>query len=112
MYSDVEESWTGKQDNRKKAWEYIDYIHENYEIEEELHYQILTLQNHQVAKHIKDIGNNGLYDYDTYLKASDYNKLLEMLGEKPIHLKETFSSHQKVSQKQNQLMGQIKPCIK
>ena len=88
MYSDVEESWTGKQDNRKKAWEYIDYIHENYEIEDELHYQILTLQDHQVAKYIKDIGNNGLYDYDTYLKVSDYNKLLEMLGVKPIHLKE------------------------
>ena len=88
MYSDVEESWTGKQDNRKKAWEYIDYIHENYEIEDELHYQILTLQNHQVAKYIKDIGNNGLYDYDTYLKVSDYNKLLEMLGEKTIDLKE------------------------
>lgn len=88
MYSDVEESWTGKQDNRKKAWEYIDYIHENYEIEDELHYQILTLQGHQVAKYIKDIGNNGLYDYDTYLKVSDYNKLLEMLGEKPIDLKE------------------------
>ncbi len=88
MYSDVEESWTGKQDNRKKAWEYIDYIHENYEIEDELHYQILTLQDHQVAKYIKDIGNNGLHDYDTYLKVSDYNKLLEMLGEKPIHLKE------------------------
>ena len=88
MYSDVEESWTGKQDNRKKAWEYIDYIHENYEIEDELHYQILTLQDHQVAKYIKDIGNNGLYDYDTYLKVSDYNKLLEMLGEKPIHLNE------------------------
>ena len=88
MYSDVEESWTGKHDNRKKAWEYIDYIHENYEIEDELHYQILTLQDHQVAKYIKDIGNNGLYDYDTYLKVSDYNKLLEMLGVKPIHLKE------------------------
>lgn len=88
MYSDVEESWAGKQDNRKKAWEYIDYIHENYEIEDELHYQILTLQDHQVAKYIKDIGNNGLYDYDTYLKVSDYNKLLEMLGEKPIDLKE------------------------
>ena len=88
MYSDVEESWTGKQDNRKKAWEYIDYIYENYEIEDELHYQILTLQDHQVVKHIKDIGNNGLYDYDTYLKVSDYNKLLEMLGEKPINLKE------------------------
>ena len=88
MYSDVEESWTGKQDNRKKAWEYIDYIHENYKIEEELHYQILTQKDHQVAKYIKDIGNNGLYDYDTYLKVSDYNKLLEMLGEKPIHLKE------------------------
>lgn len=88
MYSDVEESWTGKQNNRKKAWEYIDYIHENYEIEDELHYQILTLQDHQVAKYIKDIGNNGLYDYDTYLKVSDYNKLLEMLGEKPIDLKE------------------------
>ena len=88
MYSDVEESWTGKHDNRKKAWEYIDYIHENYEIEDELHYQILTLQDHQVAKYVKDIGNNGLYDYDTYLKVSDYNKLLEMLGVKPIHLKE------------------------
>ena len=88
MYSDVEESWTGKQDNRKKAWEYIDYIHKNYEIEEELHYQILTQKDHQVAKHIKNIGNNGFYDYDTYLKVSDYNKLLEMLGEKPIHLKE------------------------
>ena len=88
MYSDVEESWTGKQDNRKKAWEYIDYIHKNYEIEEELHYQILTQKDHQVAKHIKNIGNNGFYDYDTYLKVSDYNKLLEMLGEKPIDLKE------------------------
>ena len=88
MYSDVEESWTGKQDNRKKAWEYIDYIHKNYEIEEELHYQILTQKDHQVAKHIKNIGNNGLYDYDTYLKVSDYNKLLEMLGKKTINLKE------------------------
>ena len=88
MYSDVEESWTGKQDNRKKAWEYIDYIHKNYEIEEELHYQILTQKDHQVVKHIKNIGNNGFYDYDIYLKVSDYNKLLEMLGEKPIHLKE------------------------
>ena len=86
MYSDVEESWTGKQDNRKKAWEYIDYIHENYEIDDELHYQILTQHNHQVAKYIKDIGNNGLYDYDTYLKVSDYNKLLEMLGAEPIEL--------------------------
>ena len=88
MYSDVEESWTGKQDNRKKAWEYIDYIHKNYQIKEELHYQVLTQKDHQVAKHIKNIGNNGFYDYDTYLKVSDYNKLLEMLGEKPIHLKE------------------------
>ena len=88
MYSDVEESWTGKQDNRKKAWEYIDYIHKNYQIKEELHYQVLTQKDHQVAKHIKNIGNNGFYDYDIYLKVSDYNKLLEMLGEKPIHLKE------------------------
>lgn len=88
MYSDVEESWTGKQDNRKKATEYIDYIHKNYEIEDNLHYQILTQKSHQVAKYIKDIGNNGLYDYDTYLKVSDYNKLLKMLGEKPITLKE------------------------
>ena len=88
MYSDVEESWTGKQDNRKKAWEYIDYIHKNYQIKDELHYQVLTQKDHQVAKHIKNIGNNGFYDYDIYLKVSDYNKLLEMLGEKPIHLKE------------------------
>ena len=88
MYSDVEESWTGKQDNRKKAWEYIDYIQKNYDIEEELHYQILTQKDHQVAKHIKNIGNNGFYDYDTYLKVSDYNKLLEMLGKKTINLKE------------------------
>lgn len=88
MYSGVEESWTGKQDNREKAWEYIDYIHENYQVEDELHYQILTQQKKQVAKNIKDIGNNGLYDYDTYLKLSDYNKLLKLLGKKAINLKE------------------------
>ena len=87
IYSDVEESWTGKEDNREKAWQYINYIHQNYEIEDELHYQILTNQSHQVSKHIKDIGSNGLYDYDTYLKVSDYNKLLEMLGVEPIDLK-------------------------
>ena len=88
MYSEVEESWTGIGDYREKAWEYIDYIHQNYDITDELHYQILTLQSHQVAKHIDDIGSNGLYDYDTYLKVSDYNKLLEMLGADPIVLKD------------------------
>lgn len=88
MYSEVDESWTGIGDNREKAWEYIDYIHQNYDIEDELHYQILTLQSHQVSKHIEDIGNNGLYDYDTYLKLSDYNKLLEMLDADPIVLKD------------------------
>ena len=88
MYSEVDESWTGIGDNREKAWEYIDYIHQNYDIEDELHYQILTLHSHQVSKHIEDIGNNGLYDYDTYLKLSDYNKLLEMLDADPIVLKD------------------------
>lgn len=88
IYSDVEESWTGKQDNRQKAQEYIDYIHQNYNIVNELQYQLLTTQDNQVAKHVKDIGNNGLYDYDVYLKASDYNTLLEMLGANPIELEE------------------------
>ena len=88
MYSGVDESWTGKSDNREKAWEYVNYIQQNYEIEDELHYQILTIQSHQVSQHIEDIGSNGLYDYDTYLKVSDYNKLLEMLGVDPIELKE------------------------
>ena len=88
IYSDVEESWTGKQNNRQKAQEYIDYIHQNYNIVNELQYQLLTTQDNQVAKHVKDIGNNGLYDYDVYLKASDYNTLLEMLGANPIELEE------------------------
>ena len=90
MYSEVDESWTGIGDNREKAWEYIDYIHQNYDIEDELHYQILTLHSHQVSKHIEDIGNNGLYDYDTYLKLSDYNKLLEMLDADPLKDDEYF----------------------
>ena len=113
MYSDVEESWTGKQDNRKKAWEYIDYIHENYEIDDELHYQILTQHNHQVAKYIKDIGNNGLYDYDTYLKVSDYNKLLEMLGAEPIELNddEYFVTGDKTVQKYLDEIAQEKADI-
>ena len=88
IYSDVEESWTGIWDNRQKAQEYIDYIHKNYEIEDELQYQLLTTKDHQVSKYIKDIGNNGLYNYDVYLKESDYNKLLKMLGKDPIDLKE------------------------
>ena len=88
MYSEVDESWTGIGDNREKAWEYIDYIHQNYDITDELHYQILTLKSHQVSKYIDDIGDNGLYDYDSYLKVSDYNKLLEMLGVDTIELKD------------------------
>ena len=106
-------SWTGKQDNRKKAWEYIDYIHENYEIDDELHYQILTQHNHQVAKYIKDIGNNGLYDYDTYLKVSDYNKLLEMLGAEPIELNddEYFVTGDKTVQKYLDEIAQEKADI-
>lgn len=88
MYSEVDESWTGIGDNRKKAWEYINYIHKNYDITDEVHYQILTLKSHQVSKYIDDIGDNGLYDYDSYLKVSDYNKLLEMLGVDTIELKD------------------------
>ncbi len=88
MYGEVDESWTGIGDNRKKAWEYINYIHKNYDITDEVHYQILTLKSHQVSKHIDDIGDNGLYDYDSYLKVSDYNKLLEMLGVDTIELKD------------------------
>ena len=88
MYSEVDESWTGIGDNREKAWEYIDYIHQNYDITDELHYQILTLKSHQVSKYIDDIGDNGLYNYDSYLKVSDYNKLLEMLGVDTIELKD------------------------
>ncbi len=88
MYSEVDESWTGIGDNREKAWEYIDYIHQNYDIIDELHYQILTLKSHQVSKYIDDIGDNGLYNYDSYLKVSDYNKLLEMLGVDTIELKD------------------------
>ena len=88
MYSEVDESWTGIGDNREKAREYIDYIHQNYDIIDELHYQILTLKSHQVSKYIDDIGDNGLYNYDSYLKVSDYNKLLEMLGVDTIELKD------------------------
>lgn len=88
MYGEVDESWTGIGDNRKKAWEYINYIHKNYDITDEVHYQILTLKSHQVSKYIDDIGDNGLYDYDSYLKVSDYNKLLEMLGVDTIELKD------------------------
>ena len=84
--SDIEDSFFGKMNNTEQAKKYIDYIHENYEIEEEIDYRIYTSKDMQVSKYVKDIGSNGFIDYDCYLKESDYNKLVKMLGGEPVEL--------------------------
>ena len=73
IYSEVDDSYFGKTDNKAQGQKYIDYIHENYELNNELDYKVYTIKDRQVSKYIKDIGSNTLYNYDCYLKESDYN---------------------------------------
>ena len=90
IYSEVDDSYFGKTDNKAQGQKYIDYIHENYELNNELDYKVYTIKDRQVSKYIKDIGSNTLYNYDCYLKESDYNQLIKMLGGNPVNLNNEY----------------------
>lgn len=87
LYSDSENSWIEISDNRKKGQEYIDYIEHTYKPEKTIRYNIFSHEKKEVSKYIKKLGANGVINVDCYIKLSDYNKLLTMLGEDKLTLK-------------------------
>ncbi len=86
IYSEVDTSGTSKMDYTDKFNEYRKYIKDNYTIEDDLIYDVYTLNDKQIRRKINDLGVSGYVDVDSYVKLSDYNKLLEMLGRKQISL--------------------------
>lgn len=72
-------------DDEENFNKYIDYIKKDYEIKEIFTY-------HEYFNDINYINDNLAYEYtgwrgtDTYLRLSDYNKLLELKGRNPITL--------------------------
>ena len=88
IYSDSENSWIEINDNRKKGQEYIDYIEHTYKPEKTIHYNVFTHEKKEVSKYIEKLGTNGIINVDCYIKLSDYNKLLTMLGEDKLSLKD------------------------
>ena len=73
-------------DDEENFDKYINHIKKDYEIEEVFTY-------HEYFNDVNYINDNLSYDYkgwrgtDTYLRLSDYNKLLELKGRDPITLK-------------------------
>lgn len=88
MYSNIEDSWIGNNDNRAKGKEYIDYIKNNYQLTETLQYTVYSDQKMNVSNYIKNLGVNGALHYDCYIKVSEYNKLLTMLDREELSLKD------------------------
>ena len=73
-------------DDEENSDKYINHIKKEYEIEEVFTY-------HEYFNDVNYVNDNLSYDYkgwrgtDTYLRLSDYNKLLELKGREPITLK-------------------------
>ena len=73
-------------DDEENFDKYINHIKKDYEIEEVFTY-------HEYFNDVNYVNDNLSYDYqgwrgtDTYLRVSDYNKLLELKGRDPITLK-------------------------
>ena len=74
-------------DDEENFDKYINHIKKDYEIEEVFTY-------HEYFNDVNYVNDNLSYDYhgwrgtDTYLRVSDYNKLLELKGRSPITLDE------------------------
>lgn len=86
IYSEVENSSTGIFDCQDKWQQYREYIKNTYTIEDDLIYDIYTMEDKQIKNKIGDLGVNGYVGIDAYIKLSDYNKLLDMLGRDSISL--------------------------
>ena len=65
---------------------YLDFIKEHYTIEEEFVYHGYTESNRNVSKVLGELG--GWREYDQFVKLSDYNKLLELKGDKSLPLEQ------------------------
>lgn len=80
-------------DYREKYQEYHTYIEKTLGIKEELLYNIYkenknSLEEDQIMSKIKKVSGGMSFGSDTFIKLSDYNKLLKMLNREEIHLKE------------------------
>ena len=84
LYSDTEEA-IGKENT--SLTEYMDLIEANYTIEEQVTYNVYTNRTTTIRENISD-GVVGYQPFDCYLKLSDYNKLLQMRGMKPIFMQQ------------------------
>ncbi|ETJ16995.1 ABC-type transport system, permease Tn916-like protein [human gut metagenome] len=95
VYSDYPEILQIQTKNNKKiVKEYEEYINTHCTIKDKIEYNIYTNKHDDISKNIsKSI--MGFINIDCYMKVSDYNKLLEMRGLKPITLeKNEFFIHE------------------
>lgn len=88
IYSEVSDGATGPMDFRDKLDDYLAYIHDHYTVQDEFSYNIYTEKSTEIYDEIDDLGVTGYIPFDAYIKVSDYNKLLEMLGREQITLED------------------------
>ena len=95
VYSDYPEILQIQTKNNKQiVKEYEEYINTHCTIKDRIEYNIYTNKRDDISKNISE-SIMGFIKVDCYMKVSDYNKLLEMRGLKPITLgKNEFFIHE------------------
>ena len=95
VYSDYPEILQIQTKNNKQiVKEYEGYINRHCTIKDRIDYNIYTNKGDDISKNISE-SIMGFINVDCYMKVSDYNKLLEMRGIKPITLgKNEFFIHE------------------
>lgn len=86
IYSNNDIDGSIEYNEEEKCNSYRNYIDKNFQIKDDIIYNIYTMNNTKIRDVIDDYGTIGRIEYDSYLKLSDYNKLLSMLGRKEITL--------------------------
>ena len=80
--------------NQQIVEKYEKYIKSHCTIKDRIEYSIYTNKRDDISKNLSD-SIMGFINVDCYMKLSDYNKLLEMRGIKPITLaKNEFFIHE------------------
>lgn len=69
---------------REEFTKYLDFITDNYTIKDKFIYDIYQDSNKSISNHLKN--NYDWASFDAVIKLSDYNKLLELKGDKPVTL--------------------------
>lgn len=85
LYSETEDEIGTNPPHRLE--EYLTFVEEHYQIEEQLTYFVYTDRNTQIRAYISD-GVTGYQPFDCYIRLSDYNRLVEMRGLPTVQLKE------------------------